>query len=182
MNETNTQVLDKPPTTIPVFKPYKLTDINTKLETIDRLALGHKHSDIAKDNNCARITVTAFKKRNKEAIELKEQQFIDDNLDNIRTQVSLDIDTSTRISQEYNKGGEFHSDATAFKALVSREVIKPLLTKIGIYPSRNNLINSGNITLNNQVNNQISNSVSNMIGVEAMKHLETLSNVEITDV
>ena len=165
-----------------VRKPYRLTDVTTKDEVINRLALDHKHQDIADSHNVSRQTIIKFKKRNLERINLVKQQFISDNLEAMRNQIKTDIDTSNRISQDYSNGKEFHPDATQFKTMVTKEMIKPLLTNLDIFPSRTNIQNFGNIQVNNQTNNVIRQEVVKMIGNAGVKQLEHVLNEDDYDV
>jgi len=154
----------------PTRQSYHLSNPDTKQDVINRLALNDNQTDIANDVGLTRQSISTFKKRNIEAIKLIEQQFIDDNIINIRNQIKTDIDTSNKISQSYAEGNDFHPDATSFKAMVMKEMIKPILVKANLFSTPAQINNNYGV-INNTSNTQVNPAILNVIGSKCIEQL-----------
>ncbi len=160
-----------------VKQPLKNT--HAKQDVINRLALNEKQNSIAKDYNLDGSTISLFKTKNKKAIQLVEQQILDDNLEAMRTSIKLDVNTSLQISKKYNESrANFTQEQTAFKSIVNKDIIKPLMQKVGFFPSPTSNVFNGNVQVNNT---KITPNVLKMLQTSALP-FDLTSNTEVIEV
>ena len=150
-----------------------LNKIQTE-EIVERLALEETGRNIAKDYNKSESTISLLKTANKQRIEAMQQAIVQENMDNLQETIKIDIDNNLEISRDY-KHKQYDPNATAYKALVTKSIINPMLSKIGVFPSP---ANQYNFTQNNTTNkNNINQKVLQMFASGANDLLNTGSDM-----
>jgi len=158
----------------------KQTPLN-KNETEDilqRLALEETGKSIAQSYGRANSSISAIKTANKTRIEELQQIIIAENINNMRETVKIDVDNNLEISKQY-KNGNYQPEATAYKALVTKSIINPMLQKIGIFPSNSIQYN---FNQHNQKITNISSSVLKMFqgGAQQLLEVDTEGDTDVS--
>lgn len=137
----NTATLEAP-TKLPL-NTYQKEDI------INRLVLNEPQRSIASDHDISQPSVSEIKKANETRIAILKEQLIKENTDNIQESIRLDIENNKEISRKFKETGEIASELVAYKSATQKNIIKPLLESVGIYPS--NTINYGDTNIQTNV-------------------------------
>ena len=128
----------------------ELDKLSVRQEVIHKLAVGEPQTGIAKRLGVNQSTISRFKEKNEERIEKARHEIIAENIDGIQEGIKNDIENNKKLSIEFKESSNITSEKVAYKSSVQKNIIKPLLEKVGIYPSNTIHIgddNSQNITI-----------------------------------
>ncbi|KKM87453.1 hypothetical protein LCGC14_1268780 [marine sediment metagenome] len=163
-------IAEKPLTTNPKINLIHKTDI------INRIAKGEPQRSIAKDYDIGQAAVSNIKKANQQTINQQQAELISllpTATEIVKDELEANILLTKRIRIDpYN--------VDPFKIALKSELNKTLrdLWKIsGIYPSHNTLINTGKITVNQQINP----TLTKFIGDSALQQLSKAINTDLVD-
>jgi len=152
-----TETLELPPETVKSIH---------KDNVMHRIACGQTQRSIAKDFNTTQTAVSTIKKNNEKRIALLKQQLIQENTDNIQESIKTDIENNNNLSYEFKNSENITSEKVAYKNSVQKNLIKPLLESVGIYPS--NTIVYGNTNIQN--NTVVTPSYQSFLDYQATQH------------
>jgi transcriptional regulator len=134
--------------TTTLIKPGQLNS-RQKDAIVHQLAFERPQRAIAKEFNTSQTAISTVKKANEERVATLKQELISDNLEHIQSSIRTDIENNNTIANKYKEEGELTSVDVAYKAATQKNIIKPLMESVGIYPS--NTIHYGDTNIQNNV-------------------------------
>lgn len=132
-------------------KPSVYVKHHQKDDIINRLALKEPQRKIAKDHNITQSCVSLIKKRNEDRVLQVQQELISDNLDNIRDSIRIDVENNKSLSNEFKDSSNITSDKVSLKTSTQKNIIKPLLEKVGIFNTNTMQAHFGDTNIQNNI-------------------------------
>ena len=132
----------------------KPTKQHTKITSYQKEKIIHKiareipQRAIAKQHGITQPAVSDIKKANEVRVAEVKEELLAENLDNIQSSIKTDIENNNFISKNFNYTGEITTQDIAYKSATQKNIIKPLLESIGIYPSNTIHYGDNNIQVN----------------------------------
>lgn len=154
------------------------TNINSyqKSKILHKLALEMPQRTIAKQHNITQPAVSDIKRANEDKIKKVQQELIAANIENIQSSITDDIENNANLAVEFKNSKSITSEKVAYKSSVQKNIIKPLLEKIGIYPSNTMSVHIGDNIDNSSVMSQ---SFQQFIDFQSNK---PLNNGDVIDI